>query len=41
MIQALGVGAGIIAYDGSPFFPHPEVLWDVVEQYGSVRIDGM
>jgi acyl-coenzyme A synthetase/AMP-(fatty) acid ligase len=33
MVQGIGLGAGVIAYDGSPFYPHPKVLWDVVEKY--------
>ena len=31
---ALGVGATIVLYDGSPFYPDPEALWRLAESEG-------
>jgi acetoacetyl-CoA synthetase len=30
----LGVGATLVLYDGSPFFPGPQVLWELAEAVG-------
>ena len=34
MVSALGVGATLVLFDGSPFHPGPSALWDIVEQEG-------
>ena len=34
MVCGLGVGATLVLYDGSPFYPGPEVLWKLAEQVG-------
>ena len=31
LVTALASGATIVVYDGSPFHPRPEVLWDLVD----------
>lgn len=36
MISALFLGAAIVCYDGSPFVPHENVLWDLVDKLGYV-----
>ena len=33
-VSALAVGAAIVCYDGSPFMPTPNVLWDVIDKLG-------
>ena len=35
-MSALAVGATVVLYDGSPFVPNPSVLWDCVDNFGSV-----
>ena len=35
LTSALGCGASIVLYDGSPFCPGPEVLWDYAEEVGA------
>ena len=35
-MSALAVGATVVLYDGSPFVPSPSVLWDCVDNFGSV-----
>lgn len=32
LISSLAVGATIVLYDGSPFLPHMNVLWDLVDK---------
>ncbi|WP_298772175.1 acetoacetate--CoA ligase [uncultured Shewanella sp.] len=32
LVSSLMTGAKIILYDGSPFSPHPEILWDIAEK---------
>ena len=32
LVCSLGVGATAILFDGSPFYPGPEVLWDLAEK---------
>ncbi|XP_059174105.1 acetoacetyl-CoA synthetase-like [Physella acuta] len=32
MVTALALGSAIVLYDGSPLVPHPNVLWDLVDQ---------
>ncbi|GAB10057.1 acetoacetyl-CoA synthetase, partial [Gordonia araii NBRC 100433] len=34
-IAALAVGASVICYDGSPSFPDPAAMWDLVDQHGA------
>ncbi|XP_067650701.1 acetoacetyl-CoA synthetase-like [Haliotis asinina] len=34
LVSVLAVGAAIVLYDGSPLVPHPNVLWDLVDQIG-------
>lgn len=34
LISALSTGATIMLYDGSPFYPSPNILWDYAEQEG-------
>ncbi len=34
LVAALGVGATVVLYDGSPFHPDPEVLWRLAEEEG-------
>lgn len=34
LISALSSGATIVLYEGNPFYPGPEVLWQMVEQLG-------
>ena len=37
MVTALAVGAAVVLYDGSPFVPSPNVLWDLVDLLGCVE----
>jgi acetoacetyl-CoA synthetase len=32
MVSGLAAGATLVLFDGSPFYPGPEVLWDLTEQ---------
>ncbi len=32
LVSSLAVGATVVLYDGSPFFPGPEFLWDMAQQ---------
>ena len=32
LVSGLAAGATLVLFDGSPFFPKPEVLWDIAEQ---------
>lgn len=34
LVSALYTGATVVLFDGSPFHPAPEILWDVAEQEG-------
>ncbi len=34
LVSGLAVGATIVLFDGSPFHPKPEVLWDLVDEVG-------
>jgi acetoacetyl-CoA synthetase len=34
LVSALALGATVVLYDGSPFAPKPEILWDIAEQEG-------
>ncbi len=34
LVSALSVGATIVLYDGSPFAPRPDILWDMAQQEG-------
>jgi len=34
LVCGLGVGATLVLYDGSPFYPGPEVLWKLAEKVG-------
>jgi acetoacetyl-CoA synthetase len=33
-VTSLAVGSAIVCYDGSPFVPHVNVLWDIVDRLG-------
>ena len=35
-MTSLAVGSTVVLYDGSPFVPSPNVLWDCVDQFGYV-----
>ncbi len=37
-MSALAVGTTVVLYDGSPFVPSPNVLWDCVDKFGYVHI---
>lgn len=32
LVGALSTGGAIVLYDGSPFQPHTNVLWDLVDK---------
>ena len=34
LVSALAVGASVVLYDGSPFVPSPNVIWDLVDKIG-------
>jgi len=34
LVSVLAIGASIVLYDGSPFVPSPNVLWDLIDQLG-------
>jgi len=34
LVSSLAVGATVVLYDGSPFIPSPNVLWDCVDRFG-------
>ncbi|PFX25647.1 Acetoacetyl-CoA synthetase [Stylophora pistillata] len=34
LVSALAVGASVVLYDGSPFIPSPNVIWDLVDRIG-------
>jgi acetoacetyl-CoA synthetase len=34
MLSALATGSTVVLFDGSPFAPTPQALWDIVEQEG-------
>lgn len=34
LVSALAVGASVVLYDGSPFIPSPNVIWDLVDKIG-------
>ncbi|EKE84890.1 acetoacetate--CoA ligase [Idiomarina xiamenensis] len=34
LVSGLAVGATLVLFDGSPFAPKPEVLWDIADQEG-------
>ncbi|KAK3750651.1 hypothetical protein QZH41_012831, partial [Actinostola sp. cb2023] len=34
LVSALATGASLVLYDGSPFIPNGNVLWDLVDQIG-------
>ena len=36
LVSVLAIGASIVLYDGSPFVPSPNVLWDLIDQLGYV-----
>ena len=38
MVSALFVGAAIVCYDGSPFVPNENVLWDLTDKIGYVLL---
>ena len=31
MVSFLALGASVVLYDGSPFVPSPNVLWELVQ----------
>lgn len=34
LVTALALGATVVLYDGSPFKPTPNALWDLVDEVG-------
>ena len=38
MVSALFMGAAIVCYDGSPFVPNENVLWDLIDKIGYVLV---
>jgi acetoacetyl-CoA synthetase len=34
LVTAMAAGAAIVTYDGSPFIPTPNVLWDLIDEIG-------
>ncbi len=34
LVSALSCGASLVLYDGSPFHPAPDRLWDLVDEFG-------
>ena len=34
LVSGLAQGATLVLFDGSPFFPRPDALWDIVDQEG-------
>lgn len=36
LVSSLAVGATLVIYDGSPFLPNINVLWDLVDQLGLI-----
>jgi acetoacetyl-CoA synthetase len=34
LVSSLALGATVVLYDGSPFAPKPDVLWDIAEKEG-------
>jgi len=32
LVSSLAVGATVVLYDGSPFYPHPAALWDLAQE---------
>lgn len=34
LVSGLAEGATLVLFDGSPFYPKPEVLWDIADQEG-------
>ncbi len=34
LVSALAVGSGVVLYDGSPFHPGGEALWDLIDETG-------
>ena len=34
LVSALVTGASVVLYDGSPFVPNANVLWDLVDKIG-------
>ena len=35
-VTSLAIGSAIVCYDGSPFVPHANVLFDIVDKLGFV-----
>ena len=33
LVSALGVGSAIVLYEGSPLYPSPDVLWELVDKH--------
>jgi len=34
LISSLSAGAAVYLYDGSPFYPHSNAMWDMAEEFG-------
>ncbi|XP_052830459.1 acetoacetyl-CoA synthetase [Octopus bimaculoides] len=34
LVSTLALGSAIVLYDGSPLMPHPNVLWDLIDNIG-------
>jgi len=39
-VTSLAVGSAIVCYDGSPFVPHANILFDIVDKIGFVLHTG-
>jgi acetoacetyl-CoA synthetase len=37
LVSGLATGCTIVLYDGSPFKPHPWILWDLCDKHGFTR----
>ena len=33
LVSSLAVGATLLLYDGSPFYPDPEAIWKIVQDH--------
>ena len=33
LVSNLAIGASIVLYDGNPFFPNPNTMWDMVDEF--------
>ena len=33
LVSNLAIGASIVLYDGNPFYPNPNTMWDMVDEF--------